>query len=94
LAIGPPRRAPLREVGLLLRDQGDYDGAGQALDASQAIFSVLGDAIWTARVLASKASVEELRGGDPVPLSEEAEAICRRCGITAEKHVASALREW
>jgi tetratricopeptide (TPR) repeat protein len=90
----PAEARALREVGLLLRDQGDLPGAGEALEESQAIFTALGDVIWTARVLASKASVEELRGGDPVPLAQEAAAICRQHGITAEKHIASALREW
>jgi hypothetical protein len=51
----PAEARALHECGLLLRDQGDVDDAGQAFDASQAIFAALGDAIWTARVLVGKA---------------------------------------
>jgi tetratricopeptide (TPR) repeat protein len=90
----PAEARALREAGLLLRDQGDLSGAGEALDDSQAIFTALGDSIWTARVLASKASLEELCGGDPVPLAQEAAAICRQRGIGAGKDIADALREW
>ncbi len=84
----------MREVGLLLRDRGDFRGSGQAMETSQAIFAALGDALWTARVLASKATLEELRGGDPVSLTQEAEDICRQHGIGTDKDIASALKEW
>jgi tetratricopeptide (TPR) repeat protein len=95
-AIGdrPAEARALRELGMLLRDQGDLGGAGEALSASRAIFSELGDALWTARVLAGKAVLEELRGADPAPLRSQAADICRRHGITAAEHIASALREW
>jgi hypothetical protein len=94
-AIGdrPGEARALRETGLLLRDQGDLKGAGQALDASQAIFGELGDVLWAARVLASKAVLEGLRGGDPELLARSAAAACRQRGI-AEEHIAGALREW
>jgi hypothetical protein len=87
----PAEARALREIGLLLRDYGDLDGSGQALDASQEIFAGLGDELWTARVLASKAVLEELRGGDPEPLARQAAVICRQRGI-AEDKVTSALR--
>ena len=50
---------------MLLRDQGEMAGSEAALDASQAIFEELGDVLWMARVLAGKAAMEEMRGGDP-----------------------------
>ena len=95
-AIGdrPAEARALRELGILLRDQGDLDSAGQALDASQAIFAELGDALWTARVLASKAVLEELRGSEPGTAARQAAEICRQRGITAEENIARALREW
>jgi tetratricopeptide (TPR) repeat protein len=89
----PGEARALREIGLLLRDKGDLEGCGPALDASQAIFAELGDALWTARVLAGKAVLEGLRGGDPEPLARQAEAACRQRGVS-EENVASALREW
>ena len=48
---------------------------------------------WAARVLASKAVLEGLRGRDPEPLARQAAADCRQLGI-AEESIASALREW
>jgi hypothetical protein len=84
----------LRELGILLRDRGDLESSEEALNASQAIFGELGDALWTARVLASKAVLEELRGTDPAPLMREAADTCRQHGITAEENLTSALREW
>ncbi len=95
-AIGdrPAEARALRELGILLRDQGDLDGAGQALDASEGIFAELGDALWTARVLASRAVLERLHGSDPATLTGRAAGICRQSGITAEENIASALREW
>jgi hypothetical protein len=44
-------------------------------------------------VLAGKAVLERLRGGDPEPLVRQAEAVCRQRGI-AEDSIAGALREW
>jgi hypothetical protein len=44
-------------------------------------------------VLFAKSLVEGLRGGDPVPLEREAQALCRQCGI-ADENIAGALREW
>jgi len=79
---------------MLLRDQGNLAGAGTALSASQAIFETLGDTLWKARVLFSKAMLDELRGEDPEPAMREARAICRRQGITSGETIASALREW
>jgi hypothetical protein len=95
-AIGdqPAEARALRELGLLLRDQGDLPGAEAALDASQAIFGALGDALWMARVLISKASLAEARGADPGSLMREAREICRQHGITSEEKITSALREW
>jgi hypothetical protein len=59
----------LREAALLQRDQGELDCSWQSLDASQTIFADLGDAIWTARVLACKATLECLHERDPEPLT-------------------------
>jgi tetratricopeptide (TPR) repeat protein len=42
----PAEARALREVGLLLRDQGDLDGSIQGLNDSRAIFDDLGDAPW------------------------------------------------
>ncbi len=56
-------------------------------------FGELGDALWTARVLAAKAALEGLRGSDPEPLARQAAGICRQRGIPEEK-ITSALREW
>jgi tetratricopeptide (TPR) repeat protein len=94
-AIGdrPAEARALREVGLLLRDQGGLEGSRKALDASHEVFAGLGDELWAARVLASKATLEELRGNDPGPLAGQAAAVCRQRGI-AESNLASALREW
>jgi len=79
---------------MLLRDQGDLAGSGTALSASQAIFETLGDTLWKARVLFSKAILDELRGQDPESVMREARAICRQQGITSGEKIASALREW
>ena len=79
---------------MLLRDQGDLTGSGTALNASQAIFEELGDGLWTARVLASKAALDDRRGVDPAPLLRQARALCRERGITSEEKITSALREW
>jgi tetratricopeptide (TPR) repeat protein len=89
----PAEARALREIGILLRDQGDFEGSRQALDGSVAIFNEIGDMLWTARVLAGKAALEGLCGGDPAPLESLAESFCHECGI-AEEHIASALREW
>ena len=63
-AIGdrPAEARALREAGLLLRDQGDLEGAGHALDTSHEIFTKLGDELWAARLLAGQAALEGLRG--------------------------------
>ncbi len=58
------------------------------------IFEALGDALWTARVLASKATVDEMRGTDPAPIMGQARTLCPRSGITSEEKIAIALREW
>ena len=79
---------------MLLRDQGDPAGSETALNQSQAIFQALGDALWTARVLVSRASLAERRGADPAPLTGEARALCRERGIASEEKITSALREW
>ena len=50
--------------------------------------------LWTARALASKAVLEELRGGNPALAAQQAAEICRQCGITSEENIARALREW
>ena len=78
---------------MLLRDQGEPEGSEGVLNASQAIFAELGDALWTARVLAGKALLAGLRGTDPVPMMRQAADICLQRGI-AEECIASALREW
>ena len=95
-AIGdqPAEARTLRELGLLLRDQGDPTGSETALNQSQAMFQALGDALWTARVLASRADLAERRGADPAPLTGEARALCRERGIVSEEKITSALREW
>jgi hypothetical protein len=66
-AIGdrPADARALRELGRLLRDQRDLADAGVALNASQAIFEALGDALWTARILVSKATWTT--GAAPIP---------------------------
>lgn len=53
----------------------------------------MGDALWTARVTASKAVLAGLRGSDPATLAQDAANMCRECGI-AEDSITSALREW
>jgi len=60
-AIGdrPAEARALRELGMLLRDQGEVAGSGTALSASQEIYEELGDVLWTARVLASQAALDE-----------------------------------
>jgi len=58
------------------------------------MFTELGDALWAARVLASKAVLDELGGGDPALAALQAADICRRCGITSEDNIVGALREW
>jgi tetratricopeptide (TPR) repeat protein len=90
----PAEARALRELGILLRSQGDLEGSEDALNASQEIFGQLSDALWVARVLVSKAHLEELRGSDPAPVMRQAADICRQHGITAEPNIASALREW
>jgi len=90
----PAEARALRELGLLLRDQGELASSEHALNASQEIFTELGDALWTARVLVGKAALEGQRGADPAPLLHQAADICRQNGITTEKHISSALREW
>ncbi len=90
----PAEARALRELGMLLRGQGDLAGSGTALSASQAIFGTLGDTLWKARVLVSKAVLAELRGEDPEPVMREARAICRQQGITSGEKITSALREW
>ena len=79
---------------MLLRDQGDVSGAEAALDASREIFEALGDVLWAARVLASKAALEDARDGDPVSLMRQARELCRQGGISSEEKISSALREW
>ncbi len=79
---------------MLLRDQGDLAGSETALNASQAIYELLGDALWTARVLASKAGLDDVRGADPAPMMGEARALCRQSGISSEEKITGALREW
>jgi hypothetical protein len=79
---------------MLLRDRGDLDDSGAALSASQAIFEELGDVLWAARVLASKAALDEVRGADPALAMSQARALCRQSGITSEEKVFGALREW
>ena len=90
----PAEARALRELGLLLRDQGEAIGAEGALDASREIFEALGDVLWAARVLASKAALEDARDGDPVPLMRQARELCRQGGISSEEKISSALREW
>ena len=90
----PAEARALRELGLLLRDQGDLTGAETALNGSLAIFEALGDSLWAARLLDSKASVEDARGGDPASLLAQARALCRQSGIASEEKITGALREW
>ena len=78
---------------MLLRDQGSLTGSRTALNAGQTIFEALGDVLWTARVLASKAALAEMRGADPAPLIGQARAMCRERGITSEEKITSVLRE-
>jgi hypothetical protein len=44
------------------------------LSASQAIFEAPGDLLWTARVMPSMASLDEMRGTDPAPMMNQARA--------------------
>jgi tetratricopeptide (TPR) repeat protein len=90
----PAEARALRELGILLRDQGELGSSGQALNASQEIFAELGDALWTGRVLVCKAALEDLRGADSAHLLRQAADIYRQHGIITEKHITSALREW
>ena len=90
----PAEARALRELGLLLRDQGDLTGAETALNGSLAIFEALGDSLWAARLLGSKASVEDARGGDSASLLAQARALCRQGGIASEGKITGALREW
>jgi hypothetical protein len=90
----PAEARALRELSMLLRDQGELAGSETALSASQEIFEALGDVLWTARVLASQAALDEMRGIDPAPAMSQATALCRLGGITSEEKIASALREW
>jgi hypothetical protein len=90
----PAEARALRELGLLLRDQGHLAGSDTALNGSHAIFEALGDSVWVARLLASKAALEEARGGDSASLMNQARALCRQGGITAEEKITGALREW
>jgi tetratricopeptide (TPR) repeat protein len=90
----PAEARALRELALVLRDQGEVDASGTALSASREIFEALGDGLWTARVLASTAGLDEMRGVDPAPVMSRARDLCRLGGISTDEKIAGALREW
>ena len=90
----PAEARALRELGLLLRDQGDLSGAEAALGGGREIFEALGDPPWMARVLAGEAALENARDGDPASLMPQARDLCQQGGISPEEKISGALREW
>ena len=90
----PAQARALRELGMLLRDQGEPTRAEAAMAESRSIFTALGDELWTARTMASEAKLYELDGKDPAGILAEAGEICRRNGVTSENRINLLLREW
>jgi uncharacterized protein HemY len=90
----PAEARALQELGISLRDQDDFNRASQALSESLAIFRSLGDALWSARLLATQARLAARSGDDPAPLMREATEICRQSGVISPQRIEIVLREW
>ena len=90
----PAEAGALWELGLTLRGHGEFDRSSEMLASSLAIFQALGDAVWSARVLASTARLAAIRGDDAAPFLQEANETCRRAGIPSLERIAVVLREW
>lgn len=89
----PAQGRALRQIGMICRDRGDYDEGIVRLKESKRTFVNLGDELWTARVIASLARLEDMRGDDSAALWAEADEICNRCHVIAAGRD-ECLTEW
>lgn len=89
----PAEGRSLRQIGIILRDRGDYRQAAIRLGESRALFESLGDDLWMARVIASHARLRDIEGVPSDELWSEADETCSRRQVIPTRR-GECLAEW
>jgi uncharacterized protein HemY len=82
-----------RQFGMIVRDRELWADAAGYLERSIATFTDLHDELWTARALASLATLHEARGQDSADLRARIHDICERCHVQPNRRTVC-LAEW
>lgn len=90
----PAQGWALRELGIVLREQGRHRDADDALAEAERLFDELGDRLWQARALASRARLNSRDSGLKDVMLDRAVELCHRDGVTDDEKVRWILSEW